>query len=768
MTNSSDISAASSDEAGGDGTRLRLKGISEADDGVESPETVSFEAWASAETRGREISLARRARIYETVGRMFAGFIFAAVFIGWPLGTLAGHYAAAQTLKGWTIGTSFGNYILLGVIGPPAAWLLGHLAARMTMMIGASEAIAIAAQQFVQPDKAAIRNVETVGSVVRSQMETLNAGIDDALIRLASAEAMIRQHVGAIEQAGAAIETHASGASDRVASERARLMELTETLNSRADEFATAIAEKAQANISALADASNATLDAETRLDDRLARLEVAAQRALQSFDSLSMALDSADENVRDRSGAIEASAMEVKRATEIASKIADAAAETAARNAANVGLFSTKAAEDAKKSADSAIEAARNEAKRVAEATARAVEDVTKSTRKAVEGAAGEADRAASAANLVSEAAMKATSVAHAASEEVKKASEAAQKTAHDAAQLSETASKRVEARNKELADARASLEAENARLEALIEEQRRRADRLAETIATQTERLSKLAESQLREQEAAARLAEAQAAIQKQRADETKRNEDAELQRREAEKRRKADKEHVSAAPAQKSDDANVLELGKKLREMESQGKRQREADPERAARLDELANDISRGRNGRAANGAGANNGDERRSKHEVSWSEILSKTDEAEPLDLGVENRKDDASRTADAIDIVAGLQEFTLDLERRLYGEPPPALLERFERGDRNIFANRLLRLNEADVKRRIRGESGRDKPFERSIHGFLQRFETLLEDATTSETADEELEQYLSSPLGRVYLLVGATVGYFA
>ncbi|MEZ5921152.1 MAG: hypothetical protein R3C60_07325 [Parvularculaceae bacterium] len=769
MTNSSDNSAASPDEAGGEGTRLRLKGITTADDGAESPEMVSFEAWASAETRGREISLARRARIYETVGRMFAGFIFAAVFIGWPLGTLAGHYAAANTLEGWTIGTSFGNYILLGVIGPPAAWLLGHLAARMTMMIGASEAIAIAAQQFVQPDKAAIRNVETVGSAVRGQMETLNAGIDDALIRLASAEAMIRQHVGAIEQAGAAIETHASGASDRVASERARLIELTETLNSRADEFATAIAEKAQANISALADASNATLDAETRLDDRLARLEVAAQRALQSFESLSMALDSADENVRERSGAIEASAMEVKRATEIASKIADAAAETAARNAANVGLFSTKAAEDAKKSADSAIEAARNEAKRVAEATARAVEDVTKSTRKAVEGAAGEADRAASAADLVSEAAKKATSVAHAASEEVKKASEAAQKSAHDAVQLSETASKRAEARNKELADARASLEAENARLEALIEEQRRRADRLAEAIATQTERLSKLAESQLREQEAAARLAEAQAAIQKQRADETKRNEDAELQRRETEKRRKAETERASAAPAQKSDDANVLELGKKLREMESQGKRPpREADPDRAARLDELANDISRGRNGRAANGAGANNGDERRSKHDVSWSEILSKTDEAEPLDLGVENRKDDASRAADAIDIVAGLQEFTLDLERRLYGEPPPALLERFERGDRNVFANRLLRLNESDVKRRIRGESGRDKPFERSIHGFLQGFETLLEDATTSETADEELEQYLSSPLGRVYLLVGATVGYFA
>ena len=88
--------------------------------------------------------------------------------------------------------------------------------------------------------------------------------------------------------------------------------------------------------------------------------------------------------------------------------------------------------------------------------------------------------------------------------------------------------------------------------------------------------------------------------------------------------------------------------------------------------------------------------------------------------------------------------------------------------ERYDRGDRNVFANRLLRLNEADVKRRIRSESARDRTFERNVHEFLQGFEKLLEDATTSETADEELEEYLSSPLGRVYLLIGATVGYFA
>ena len=157
--------------------------------------------------------------------------------------------------------------------------------------------------------------------------------------------------------------------------------------------------------------------------------------------------------------------------------------------------------------------------------------------------------------------------------------------------------------------------------------------------------------------------------------------------------------------------------------------------------------------------------------RRTKKSVSWREILDATDEAEPLDLAAASTTKPQSPNdgaANAIKIISDLQNFTFDLETRLYGDPPTTLRERFERGDRNVFANRILRLNETDVKRRIRMESGRDKQFERGIHSFLQGFERLLEDATTSETADEDLEEYLSSPLGRVYLLIGATVGYFA
>ena len=788
---------------------MRFQGIVESGDGP--AEFRSFEAWAASSAGdgdARSLRLARLGARLERWSRFVSLLVFFSVAVGWPLGSFLAHRTLTGSGAGWTLAQGYSAWaVAFAVIVPPVLLVFAHIAARMMSIIAQAEATAAVVQQLMRPDEAAIENVQTVGAVVHGQMQALNAGIDDALIRLASAEAMIRQHVGAIEQAGAAVESKTSQAAERVASERARLIDLTETLNSRADDFAVAIAEKAQANIEALQNAGAATQSVEAHFEDRLARLEAAAQRALQSFEALSRALVTADDHMRATTGSIETSAAEVKRASEIAARVADAAAESAARNAANVGMFAGQAADRARKAADEAIETARREAERasdsavefaareaerVTEAAAKAVEDVHAATRSAVESAAGDADRAAEAARIVSEAARLTTSAARDASDEVRKASEHARKHADQAIEMSEAASGRIEARNKELAAARAALEAENARLEQLIEEQRKRADRLAEAIATQTERLSKLAENQLREQEAAARLAEAQAAIQQTRADqaekarpekvaEKSRAEKAEteraarlaaekseaerLARLEAETAARAEREkpkpRPQPAPRRNGPDAsNVLELGA--------GPRQKAARASGAGKLDDLAESIGKPRAMRAAETP-----DDRRRKDGVSWREILSATDDAEPLDLDAADRSKAPADTArangaDAIKIIGNLQLFTLDLETRLYGEPPPALLERFDRGDRNVFANRLLRLNEADVKRRIRGESSRDKQFERGIHDFLQGFERLLEDATTSTTADEELEEYLSSPLGRVYLLVGATVGYFA
>ena len=734
-----------------------------------------------------------RSRQWWLIARLTAIFVFFSFIIGMPLGNYFAHLNLNNgSAAGWSLLDVYSfDVLIFAFIVPALILLLGYAMSHLTTMLSAAESIAAAAQQMTTPDLTAARNADSVGVVVQGHMSALNEGLDGALTRLASVEAMIRQHVEAIELAGDAIEHKATGAVERVAGERSRLMDLTESLNAHADSFAAAIAERAKSGLQTLEQADQISIKAEKDFDNRLAQLEEAAARAFNGFEALRDALRDTDESMRASAASIGDAADQTMKATQKAKAASDAAAESAAYNAANVAASASRAADIAKKAADDAIKTAAEEAERVTQgaldfaaeetakmqdAAAHAVDEMSKSTKAAIDAARADANKAVKAATDVSAAAAKTSDAAKKASSDVTKASEHARKTSEEALKFSEAAAGQIEQRNKALADARAALEKENQRLETLIDEQRNRADKLAGAIASQTERLSKLAEAQLREQEAAARLAEAQNEMQARAQREAE-----EKARAEKEAKEKAAKEEAARLEAEKK--AAAEEERKRAKAEKEKARRQKEAEAieltarnksqknqNGAARLEELARDIAERRpSGPAASKKKA--ADNNRSKGDVSWREILDAADDGEPLDLGAAAKKSPAEIRDDAVDairIISKLQEFTYALETRLYGDPPVALQERYDRGDRNVFANRLLRLNEVDVKRRIRSESARDRAFEREVHEFLQGFERLLEDATTSDTADEELEEYLSSPLGRVYLLIGATVGYFA
>lgn len=793
---------------GSDGAapRVRFSGIVESDARATAAQNGAGGLFAMDHDDRRWNAMSRQ--VWQAA-RLVAILVFFCFVVGLPLGNWIAHRQIYGSAEGWNVFAAYDpSTLIFAFIVPLVLLLLGYMLSRMATMMNAAESIAAAAQQFISPDVSAAKNADSVGEIVRGHMAALNENLDGALSRLASVESMIRDHVAAIELAGEAIELKATGAVARVADERSRLMELTESLNAHADSFAAAIAERAKASIQALESADTLSSNLEQDFDERLTRLEDAAARAFSSFESLREALGDTGENIVASTEAIDAAAQETLRATERANAASDAAAESAARNAANVSASANRASQAAKEAAMRAIETAREEAENIAqsaldaaseesgkvqEATRKALSDMSSATKEALEAARAEAEKATQAAKDVSDAARQTGDAAKVASRNVSAASERARKSSEEALQYSETAAGRIEERNKALAEARAELEKENARLEILIEEQRKRADRLAEAIASQTERLSRLAEAQLREQEASARLAEAQNEMQARAAKEA---EDAEKaakeeaprkpQAEESAAREKAEKDQAAKEKAAREEKQIAREKPPKEEDVELElAPEDRKPPPadRGAARLDEIARDIAgrrpqkerpqkeRWRKEPPIEGGAAKPDPERRTKGDVSWREILDAAEDAEPLDLGAVAKKTSTEardEAADAIRIISRLQDFTYELETRLYGDPPPALQERFDRGDRNVFANRLLRLNEADVKRRIRSESARDREFEQGVHHFLQGFERLLEDATTSETADEELEEYLGSPLGRVYLLIGATVGYFA
>ncbi len=769
--------------------RMRFQGIVEAGtrEAVEVAGALGILTVPQDEKRWNAMS--RQVWLYS---RLTAIFVFFSFVVGMPLGNYFAHLQLFGSVDGWNPLAAYDLYLLLfAFIVPVLVLLAGYILSRTLTMMNAAESIAAVAQQFVTPDVTAARNADIVADVVQGHVAALNVGLDGALSRLASVESMIRQHVEAIEIAGEAIEQKATGAVERVADERSRLMDLTESLNAHADSFAAAIAEKAKTSIVALEKAETISSRVEEEFDERLSRLEGAAARALSSFETLRDALRDSDGAVRASADSISAAAKETLKATEQAKAASNAAAESAAMNAANVATAASRASQAAIEAADAAIETAAEQAERVGreaveaaavegekvqQATAKVLSDVSKSTSAAIDAAAIDAAKATKAAADISEAARVTSEAAKKASDEVTAASQQARKASQETLQFTKAEQTQIVERKKALSQARAALEKENTRLETLIEEQRNRADRLAEAISSQTERLSRLAETQLKEQEAAEQESERQALAEEEAKKATALEAEqkahaeaaAKLEKEKAAQKRKAQQQQKAQQAESASKDKAAAETAAKTNG---------------AARLEEIARDIADRRPRKSGRQRGepmlslATNNDSKsgkRSKSDVSWREILDAADDAEPLELGevtrnketaVETPRDEAEN---AIKIISDLQHFTYDLETRLYGEAPPALQERFDRGDRNVFANRMLRLNEADVKRRIRTESARDREFERGIHTFLQGFESLLEEATTSETADEELEEYLSSPLGRVYLLIGATVGYFA
>ncbi|MBY0421922.1 MAG: hypothetical protein K2Q06_06425, partial [Parvularculaceae bacterium] len=328
--------------------------------------------------------------------RLMAVGFFAMIVVGWPLGSAAGWWQAKGTLDGWSYWQAISiELVLIGIIVPFLIFVIGYVLAALMQTHGAAQHIATAAQQFLTPDETAAANAASVGAAVRREMDQLNVGLDGALSRLAAVEAMIRRHVEAIETAGVRIEQRSTGAMAVVASERARLIDLTEQLNQQADGFAAAIADTAKASIEAMHSADDLLVRAQGQLEDRLVKLDSVASQALRSFQALAQAIVAADASMKQSVGAIEATAADTRKAVETAQKAADAAAESAARNAANVGAAAQFASHEATKSARASIEASQREADRAARAAAEAAARDAQRIVEASTGAIGEVRRA-------------------------------------------------------------------------------------------------------------------------------------------------------------------------------------------------------------------------------------------------------------------------------------------------------------------------------------------------------------------------------------
>lgn len=751
------------------------------------------------------------------IARLGAFFLLFALLVGWPIGDVWAHRSLYGTASGWSILGAYPPGILLFALVVPILMLFGgYLLSRSMTTTEAAEAIANAARQYTQPNQMALQEVAIVGTAVRTQMDVLNDGLDKALMRLADVEATIRKHVDAIETAGLAIETRTVGAMDKVASERTRLIDLTENLNKQADNFANAIAERTEANLAAMNSADSSAQNVEDKFDVRLGALETASTSAINSFRQLVDALGDGHKIAKDNASAMQAAAEHALKASEQTQQ-ATQEARKATEEAVQQSLLDATS-DHHRETVEKALELTRDQVR------AQALEIARKEAENIAQAAVG------SATNEIEKLAKHAGHNLQLHAEQARAQSEHAEQLEAEAAKAMREA---AALRKEELTKTHEALMNENSRLEALIVEQQQRAERLASAIAVQSEKMNRLVEEASNNQSAdilADKLAErdetASLLLRQQETTPTQLPQEASIDQNSPNINDNPTEEaplRVRIGGVNGQADERDLRKPKPLKPAIKKSGPQdppssvKGEEPAAIARndlhkLNDLARDLAEKRStNRAARQASQSietpkspgevksekpDGQMRSGNQAPSWKEILAAADDAQPISsqdtphtkdddellltpkdhdkIGV--RTDHAGnvttrpdgRESKAIRVINRLQQFTYNLDVRLYGDVPQGLIERFNNGERNVFADRLLRLNEGDVKRRIRLECAKDKRFEEDVRQFLVKFDGLLEDAAKSSDVDEELRAYLGSPLGRIYLLIGEIVGYFA
>ena len=270
--------------------------------------------------------------------KLIAAAFLIATIIAWPLAKLAAHKEIYGTGNGFSWLGAYDLVLFLIALPVTALILLvGYALAAGQRMTSSAEKISLNAQRLLRPETDAVQGVKTVGRAVRQEVDTLNSHVDDALSRLASAEAMIRQLITAIDTAGTAMEDGATGLVDKVAGERQQLINLTEQMNVEADAFAAAIAEKAKLGIETNETANARLAGAEKELEQRLASLEQIALKAFDSFTQLTETMQAQEQALDTRAAAIDEKAQSVTRSTEEAKKAI--AENTDAINAAHQAI---------------------------------------------------------------------------------------------------------------------------------------------------------------------------------------------------------------------------------------------------------------------------------------------------------------------------------------------------------------------------------------------------------------------------------------------
>ena len=131
--------------------------------------------------------------------------------------------------------------------------------------------------------------------------------------------------------------------------------------------------------------------------------------------------------------------------------------------------------------------------------------------------------------------------------------------------------------------------------------------------------------------------------------------------------------------------------------------------------------------------------------------------------APPLPEKLEETDSDFHHTS--LQIIETLQALAVDLDRALEESPSPELWQRYQAGERNVFARRLYNIAGRQLYDRIAVKYRGEAEFKENVDRFVDLFEKLLNGASVRDRDNILLETYLTSDTGKVYLMLGQANG---
>lgn len=113
----------------------------------------------------------------------------------------------------------------------------------------------------------------------------------------------------------------------------------------------------------------------------------------------------------------------------------------------------------------------------------------------------------------------------------------------------------------------------------------------------------------------------------------------------------------------------------------------------------------------------------------------------------------------------SLQVIETLQALAVDLDRALEQSPPADLWQRYQAGERNVFARRLYNIAGRQLYDRIAVKYRGEAEFREHVERFADLFERLLATAAARDRDNILVETYLTSDTGKVYLILAQASG---